>query len=107
MAERGKARYTRVSAGSNTLIKSGSGTLYGLTYEAPDGAIFLMVDGLNLGAVPDLNAEPAGTVIRFSVGSNTGNRQWSDDQAYSPGIGFNTGLVYAATSNARGTIRWE
>lgn len=107
MAERGKARYTHVAAGSNTRIKAGAGTLYGLTYEAPDGAAFLLLDSLDLGATPDLNASPTGTLLRFSVGSNTGNRQWSGDQSYEPGIGFNAGLVYAATSNARGTIRWE
>ena len=98
--ERGKARYTIVSGGSNTTIKDGSGTLYrvfqSLDLSGSSNAVVRIEGSTDLGAAPDLNTPGTGTIY---VGSGADLDFW-------PGVGFDA-LSIAATSNARLTVIWE
>ena len=98
MAERGKARYSTLALGSNATIASAPGTLYAVVSTNPSGSSVRLDDSANLGATPDLNAMGANTITIVSGGSYF---------HFGPGIGFNTGLSAAATSNARVTIVYE
>ena len=95
MAERGKARYTHISAGSNTTVGTGARTLYRVI-NATTGSITRVEDG-DLGQSPDFNA--AGDTDTIAIGSGTLD--------FGPGIGVNTKITVAATSNARLTVVWE
>ena len=97
MSERGKARYTYISVGSNSTVKSGSGTLYRVLSSNPSGSTVRVEDATDLGAAPDLNIGSANTV------ANWGGALLD----FGPGTGFNTGLTLAATSNAKLTVVWE
>lgn len=103
MSERGKARYTFVSAGSNTTVKSGSGTLYRVAVSPANGTTVRIDDDLDLGATPNLNTTGSGTIAYTGVFGSTA----PGDIDFGPGIGFNTGLTLAATSNAKLTVVWE
>jgi len=103
MSERGKARYTFISAGSNTLVKSGAGTLYRVAVLPANGAVVRIDDSTDLGATPDLNASGTATIAYSGVFASTAPGTID----LGPGIGFNSGLVLAATSNAKLTVVWE
>jgi len=103
MTERGKARYTVLSAGSNTTVKSSAGTLYGLNIRPANGTIVRAEDAIDLGATPDLNASGAATIEYLGTYSSSA----PDSLSFGPGIGFNSGLTIAATSNARVGVVWE
>lgn len=111
MSERGKARYSYVSAGSNSTIKSGAGTLYGILVSPANGATVYAVDADGtdplggIGAAPNLTGELAlaSNIARHGVFANTA----PDYLDFNPGVGFNNGLVVAATSNARLTVVYE
>lgn len=96
MSERGRARYTLVSAGSNTTIKSSAGSLYSVVSSNPSGSTVRLENAANLGTTPDLNAVGATTI------ANAGGAVMD----FLPGIGFDA-LTVAATSNARVTIVYE
>lgn len=96
MAERGKASYTFISAGSNTSVKSTAGTLYRIISSNPTGSVVRVEDG-DMGTTPNFNTFDTDT-IALSGGSPLD---------FGPGVGFNTKLVVAATSNARLTIVYE
>lgn len=92
---RGRARYTYISAGSNTTVKTGYATLYRVL-NGTTGSVTRVEDG-NIGQSPDFNA--AGDTDTIAIGSGTLD--------FGPGVGINTQLTVAATSNARVTVVWE
>ena len=95
MAERGKARYTYLSAGSNTTVKSSPGTLYRVI-NSVTGSVTRVEDG-DLGQSPNFN--DTGDTDTIAIASGTLD--------FGPGIGFNSQLTVAATSNSRVTVIWE
>jgi len=97
MSERGKAKYAYISAGSNTTVKSGYGTLYRVLSNNPTGSTIVLDDSVSLGQTPNFNSATAGTI------GNLGGALLD----YGPGVGFNTGLTVAASSNARLTVVYE
>lgn len=97
MSERGKARYTFISSGSNTTVQSGAGTLYRVISSNPSGGTVRIDDSVSLGQAPDLNSTGTATIVNVGAASID----------FGPGIGFNTGLTLAASSNARVTAVWE
>jgi hypothetical protein len=103
MAERGKAKYAYISAGSNTAVKSSPGTLYSITVSAGNGATVVVDDSAGgIGTTPNYNTDPTSTLIgRFGLFAATPTTLMFD------GIGFNTALHVAATSNARLTVEYE
>lgn len=105
MAERGKARSTIISDGSNTNIKQTPGTLYRINWTKPtDGT--LRVENGELGATPELNpamlsASDLTSTILLGLAATT-----DYDVPFGPGVGFDK-LDIAATSNARVTVIYE
>ena len=97
MSERGKARYKFISAGSNTSVKDGYGTLYRILSSNPSGGTIRVDDAIDLGAAPNLNATGSDTIVNHGAA----------ELDFGPGIGFNTGLTVAASSNAKLTIVYE
>ncbi len=96
MAERGKARSTFLSSGSNNVVLRAPGTLYGV-YFAGTGAVRIDDSHSFAQGALDLNATSSNTLGRFANG------------AIVPGIGFNTGLVaaFATSSNTGVTVVYE
>lgn len=109
MAERGKARYSYISAGSNSTVKSGAGTLYRILVSPANGATVYAVDADGtaalggIGAAPNLTGDLSNTISRHGTFADAVPRELD----FGPGVGFNTGLVLAATSNARLTAVYE
>lgn len=103
MSERGKARYALISAGSNTTVKTGSGSLYGLYIRPANGASVRVEDAANLGAAPDLNNPSASSIALLGTYASAA----PDVVTFTPGIGFNDGLTVAASSNTRITVVYE
>ena len=95
MGERGKARYTFISAGSNTTVGTGARTLYRVINNTT-GSLTRVEDG-DIGQSPDFN----GTGDTDTIAMAGGNLD------FGPGIGVNTSITVAATSNARLTVVWE
>lgn len=93
--ERGKAKYAFISAGSNTTVKSTAGTLYRVI-NATTGSVTRVEDG-DIGQNPNFNATGDTDTIALTGGTLD----------FGPGIGFNTQLTVAATSNARVTVVYE
>lgn len=97
MAERGKARYAFLASGSNNVVATTPGTLYGIQGAITAGS-FVRVDDSHRfpQGVLNLNATSSNTLGQLPVGT------------YSPGIAFNTGLVVAFASNSGGlTVIYE
>ena len=96
MAERGKHKYVYLSSGSNNVAVTGSGSLYGLHGVLAAGGTVRIDDAHSFNqGVLDINATGSNTVGRFGIGVTNG-------------IGFNTGLVVAFTSNTAGvTVEYE
>lgn len=103
MSERGKARYTFISAGSNTTVGTGARTLYRVHVSPANGTTVRIDDATDLGATPNLNATGASTIAATGVFANTAPGVID----FGPGIGTNTGITLAATSNAKLTVVWE
>ena len=100
MSEPGRAYAATISAGSNTTVKSTSGSLYRVNWSKPTGAAIRIENSANLGATPDLNATGADTIF-------SGTAATTDfDIPFGPGVSFR-GLAIAATSNARVNIVYE
>jgi hypothetical protein len=102
MTERGKARATVVSAGSNTRIAAGAGTLYRVLVSPVNGSTVRIEGSADLGAAPDLNGAGVATIASYGTFTTT-NPATID---FGPGVGF-SGLAIAATSNARLTVVYE
>jgi hypothetical protein len=102
MAERGKARYSLISVGSNTTVKSTPGTLYAVHVYPANGATVRIEDG-ELGATIDFNAAAGSSTIDLQSGYASAAPAFI---GYGPGIGFEK-LTLAATSNARLAVFWE
>lgn len=97
MAERGKSRYAYISNTSNTVVKAAFGTIYSITGTFPAGALVRVDDTHSFAAgVLDINAKSSNTVGAFSAAT-----------VFTNGIGLNTGLVVAVSSNASITIEYE
>ena len=94
---RGRASYKYISATSNTVVKTGYGTIYSITGNFPTGTIVRVDDAHSFNhGVLDLNATSSNTIGRY--GSNT---------TFGVGLGLNTGLVVAVSSNASITVEYE
>ena len=63
MSEPGRAYAATISAGSNTTVKSTSGSLYRVNWSKPTGAAIRIENSANLGATPDLNATGTDTIF--------------------------------------------
>jgi len=110
MAERGKHKFWYTATGSNATVKAGSGSLYSINVSPGQGSTVVLVDAnASLGAAPNLNSDSLtgliGRVGPYSTSSN-GTAPNPDIIAFS-GLGFNDGLVIAATSNARLLVEYE
>ena len=66
MGERGKARYTFISAGSNTTVGTGARTLYRVHVSPANGTTVRIDDATDLGATPNLNATDTATIAATS-----------------------------------------
>ena len=99
MTERGRSRYAFAAAGSNTVAKRGPGTLYSVSASA-SGIIVRLDDTHSFAAGAfDINAASSNTISKVFLGSGTAT--------FARGIGFETGLVFAAGSNAATTVEFE
>lgn len=98
MGERGSgpARYAFVSTGSNTNVKATPGVLYRVISSNPAGSVVRIEDG-DMGTTPNFNSSDSDT-IAVSAGPVID---------FGPGVGFNSKLIVAATSNARVTVVYE
>lgn len=103
MSERGKALYATLSTGSNTNVKSGAGTLYAVHVFPANGSSVRIEDATDLGAAPNLNTSGTST-IELQSGYTSATPAFV---GFGPGVGFNTGLTIAATSNARVVAIYE
>jgi hypothetical protein len=88
--------YAYISATSNTVVKTAPGTLYGVIGNFPAGTLV---------RVDDSHSFAQGVLNINAVSSNTITTMGS--QATDIGIGFNTGLVVAVSSNAKITVVYE
>ena len=96
MAERGKARYAFLSAGSNNVIATRPITLYSVH---GTGGVVRIDDAHRFPqGVLDLNASSSNTVGHFTPPT-----------VFAEGLGLDTGLVaaFATASNSGITIEWE
>jgi len=100
MTERGKARSSTISVGSNTTIKATPGTLYRINWSKPTASSIRIDASADLGTTPDLNASGADTIF-YGLAAST-----NYDIEFGPGVGFD-GLSVAATSNARVNVIYE
>lgn len=101
MSERGKAKWALVSAGSNTTVKSGAGTVYKVVVVPTSATPGVRIEGsADLGATPNLNSVGADTILT-QIGLSG-----ATTYDFGPGVGFD-GLSVAATSNARITVVYE
>lgn len=113
MAERGKHQYAWISAGSNTTVKDGAGSLYSINLSPGQGSVVLIVDSDGatnaLGAAPNLNSDAlTGTIGRLGPYSTSSNGTAPTPTLIAfAGLGFNSGLTLAATSNARMIVEYE
>lgn len=103
--ERGKVRTYLISVGSNTRVKTGSGSLYGIHGYIPEGGTVRVDNSLDLGAVPDYNNSVTSNATIASYGPTAAAGVFN--VVFTPGVGFDDGLVVAATSNARFTVNYE
>ena len=101
---RGTARTYTSAVGSNYLIKRGSGSLYAVHGFIPQGGSVKLENTADLGATPNLNAVSSNATMAY-YGPVTAAGVFSVN--FSPGVGFDDGLVIAATSNARATVIYE
>lgn len=96
MAERGKHKYAYISATSNTVVRTGPGTLYGVLGTFNAGTVVRIDDTHRFTAgVLDLNAVGSNTVAAFTA------------QTTGLAIGLDTGLAVAVGSNSKITIEYE
>lgn len=94
--ERGKHLYVAISTPSNQVVLQRPGTLYSVTGTFPAGATVRVDDAHSFNqGVLNINASSSNTVGHFG-GTTTGL-----------GIGLNTGLVVAVSSNAAVTVEYE
>lgn len=97
MSERGKHAYAYISTPSNTVLRTIPGTLYAVLIGANSAGGTVRLD--------DTHRFQAGTVSASATSSNTIGLFTSSVSDL--GIGFNTGLVVAVSSNASVTIEYE
>ena len=96
MTERGRHKYAFLSSGSNNVVKADVASLYGFHGVLPAGGTIRVDDAHSFNqGVLDINAVGSNTVGRFGIGITNG-------------IGLNTGLVVAFSSNTSGiTVEYE
>lgn len=104
MPLRGVARTYTSALGSNYLIKRGPGSLYAVHGYLPAGGSVKLENTNDLGATPNLNAVSSNATLAY-YGPAAAAGVFS--VVFTPGAGFDDGLVVAATSNARATIVYE
>ena len=94
-------KYATVAVGSNTTIKTGSGTLYGVVVTPGTGGQVHLVDSVSIGTNPPLITAVTGDMVWI------GPYVDAEPEAYRFGLGFNDGLTIAATSNTRVNVEYE
>jgi hypothetical protein len=99
MADRGKASWTFISAGSNTTVKATPGTLYALQVTPGNGGVIKVNGSPTMGQFTDMNSVSGDTIGLYGPFAMTSNTI-PDTITFGPGIGFE-GLSIAATSNTR------
>ena len=93
----GRSSYS-FSSGSNTVAKRGMGTLWSISHSGIAGTVVRVDDAHSFNqGVLNLNATSSNTIGRFG----DANTQFPN------GIGFNSGLVFAASSNSTVTVEFE
>lgn len=93
----GRSVYKFISSPSNTVVKTGYGMLHSITGNFPSGTIVRVDDSHSFPqGVLDINASSSNTVGKYG-GTTT----------FGQGLGLNTGLVVAVSSNAAITIEYE
>ena len=97
MSERGKALYSFLSSGSNNVVLTRPGTLYSIHTSGIGGGLVRLDDSHRF---PQgvLNLHETATLSSNTVGVFTGTVEFKE------GIGLNTGLVVAYTSNTAGVL---
>ena len=93
------SRYTYISAGSNTTVKSGTGHVLRVLAGGANGGTVFLFDSMSIGATPNYpSLKAAGTdLIGFlELPATMSNHEL--------GIAFTNGLTVAATSSAPVTI---
>lgn len=93
-----------VAVGSNTNIKSGTGTFYGAVVGGANGASFYALDSVSIGNAPNY------ATLGQSVPSNlayVAGISAVPFQLDMHGVPFQVGLTVAATSNAPMTIFYD
>lgn len=91
-----RTQYKFISAPSNTVVKTGYGKLYSITGNFPAGSIVRVDDAHSFNqGVLNINATSSNTVGQFAASTNF------------EGLGINTGIVVAVSSNAAVTIEYE
>lgn len=95
MAERGKSSFAYLASGSNNVVSRTPGTLYSIS---GSGGYVRVHDAHTFAqGVLDMNAASSNTVGVFSVPTTFGR-----------GLGLNTGMVVAFSSNSLGvTVEYE
>ena len=94
---------TFVSVGSNTLIKTGPGRVYGTIVSGVDGASAFLVDSIGIGATPNYVTQLSNSSNVATIGPVTAAGGSFD--LY--GAWFQVGLTVATTSNANLTVVWD
>lgn len=85
-----------ISAPSNTVVKTGYGRLYSITGTFPSGSIVRVDDTHSFGqGVLNINATSSNTIGKFNANTKF------------EGLGVNTGIVVAVSSNADVTIEFD
>lgn len=98
MAERGKSIYTYLANGSNNVVIRQPGTLYSVTGTLGSGGSV---------RIDDAHSFPQGVFNMHSSSSNTVGF-FTPPTTFGRGLGFNTGLVVAFSSNSLGvTVEYE
>ena len=92
-----------ISTGSNTNVKSGPGTVYGVNVGGVNGASVFLVDSVSIGATPNY-------INQVSNGSNIaviGPLTAAGGSVNLHGSQFANGLTVAATSSAPVTVMYD
>ena len=95
-------RYSFVSAGSNSTLKSGSGHVYGVVAGGGNGGTVFLVDSIGIGVTPNYptqlsNSSNLATYVMGAAG----------DDFNLFGVPFHVGLTVAATSNINLAVAYD
>jgi hypothetical protein len=91
------SRYAYISATSNTVVKTGPGKLYSINGTFPTDSVVRIDDTHRFAqGILDINAVSSNTVTVVKGATN-----------FTIGVGLDTGLVVAVSSNAKVTLEYD